>query len=310
MEFGLMTEPQLGATYEQILDAARYAEKAGLEVFARSDHYLFPGYEAPHATDAFATLAGLARDTGRIRLCVLVSPITFRHPAVIAKMAMTIDEMSGGRLMLGLGTGWMEKEHAAFGLSFWDWSERFGRLEEALRYVRAAFDGRDGFTGDFYRLEPMDIRPRPSGALPLVVGGSGSEKTPRLAGTYADEYNLMAVPVGDIQARIATSREAAATAGRDPDRLRISVMGVAVVGRDEASYRANLHKAAASDLWGRSPDEIEARLERFGAPVGPAPKAREAMAALAAAGVDRFYLQHLGTLDVPLLDEAFEVLRG
>ena len=117
MQFGLMTEPQLGMTYEELLAAAKFAEEAGLDSFARSDHYLFPGTDAPHATDALATLAGLARETSRIDLCVLVAPITFRHPAVLAKMAATIDEMSGGRLVLGVGTGWMEEEHETFGLA-------------------------------------------------------------------------------------------------------------------------------------------------------------------------------------------------
>ena len=111
MELGLMTEPQLGMTYRELADAARFAERIGLAVFARSDHFDFPGFDAPHATEAFAMLAGLAAETERIELCVLVSPITFRHPGLIAKAAATIDEMSGGRLLLGVGTGWMAEEH-------------------------------------------------------------------------------------------------------------------------------------------------------------------------------------------------------
>ncbi len=125
MEYGLMTEPQLGMTYMELLDAAQFAERIGLTVFARSDHFDFPRLEGPHATDAFATLAGLARDTETIGLAVLVSPVTFRHPGVIAKTAATVDEMSGGRLILGLGTGWMEEEHELLGLDFPDQGERF-----------------------------------------------------------------------------------------------------------------------------------------------------------------------------------------
>jgi len=126
MDFSLMTEPQLGGTYDQLLTLARWAEDRGLVSFARSDHYYSSSVPAPDATDAFATLAGLARDTESIRLCVLVSPVTFRHPAVIVKNALTIDQMSGGRFDLGLGTGWMGEEHDAFGFDLWPMAERFG----------------------------------------------------------------------------------------------------------------------------------------------------------------------------------------
>jgi alkanesulfonate monooxygenase SsuD/methylene tetrahydromethanopterin reductase-like flavin-dependent oxidoreductase (luciferase family) len=310
MEFGLMTEPQLGMTYEELADAARFAEEIGLDVFARSDHYGFDGFATPHATDAFASLGGLAIETERIGLCVLVSPITFRHPAVIAKTAATIHEMSGGRLALGVGTGWMEHEHRAFGIPFPEWPERYERFEEALGYLRAAF-GKDpnGFDGDHYALRDTDVRP-PAADLPLVVGGTGPKRTPRIAGTYADEYNMVFMPADEMSARIDRARRAAADAGRDPGALRISVMAGGVVGRTEASYRANLERVAAAHPMGRTAAQIEESLRGRGLPVGAGGEAREAVAAMAAAGIDRYYLQHLGPFDHDLLEETFDTLRA
>ena len=158
-----MTEPHLGGTYDQQLEAARFCEEEGLVSFARCDHFLSGGDPPPDATDAFAVLAGLARDTSDIRLCVLVSPITFRHPAVIAKNAATIDQMSGGRLDLGVGTGWMELEHVNLGIPFPEWKERWSRFEDALEYFEAAFgDGHARYEGPHYSLD-ADVKPKPTG---------------------------------------------------------------------------------------------------------------------------------------------------
>ena len=311
MEFGLMTEPQMGMTYDDLLRAARLAESLGLAVFARSDHLDFPPTPEPHATEAFATLAGLARETRRIRLLVLVSPITFRHPALIAKAAATIDEMSGGRFMLGLGTGWLEKEHAAFGIPFPPWPERFARLEEALRYLRAALGrGPAPVEGEHYHLAGRPVRPLPTGPLPIVVGGRGARRTPRLAGRYADEYNLTSLPVDQLPGRIAEARAAAVEARRAPGEPTISFMGAAVTGPDQAAFRRNLEVVAAADPFGYSPAAIEAQLRERGLPVGPGPEAREALARLAGMGISRFYLQHLGPFEPRLLEETFAGLAG
>ena len=309
MQFGLMIEPQLGMTYETQRDLALAAEAAGVEVFARSDHYAFPGVEGPHATDVFAVLAGLARETRTIRLCVLVTPVTFRHPAVIAKTAATIDEMSGGRMMLGVGTGWMEHEHRLFGLDLPDIGERAARRDEAVGYLRAAFGkAPGGFEGEYYSLEDASIRPAPTGPLPIVVGGDGPRRTPRMAGTLADEYNIVFVPADGIPPRIALAREAAAGAGRPTPT--ISMMGGALVGRDEASFRRNLERIADAHPFGRSPQELEERARAQGVPVGAAAEAREAIARLAAMGVERYYVQMLGPLDQDLVEETFSVLAG
>lgn len=311
MEFGLMTEPQLGMTYEEQVDAARFAEAQGLAVFARSDHYGFPGFEAPHATDAFAALAGLARDTTGIGLCVLVSPITFRHPGVIAKTAATIDEMSGGRMILGVGTGWMEHEHEMLGLDFPEFSERFDRLEESLAYIRAALGkAPGGFSGEYYTLTDEEILPGPTGSLPIIVGGGGPKRTPRLAGTFADEYNVFSMGPEGTRDRVARAREAAEAAGRDPDALLISMMGGGVVGADQASFRRALERAAAAHPFGRTPEQIEERLREVGAPVGTAAEAAEAVGRLTEAGVQRYYLQVLGPVDTDHLAEQFAVLQG
>ncbi|MDH5372130.1 MAG: LLM class flavin-dependent oxidoreductase [Acidimicrobiia bacterium] len=306
MDFALMTEPQIGGNYDELLAAARWAEQNGLVAFARSDHYYSGRDPKPDATDAFATLGGLARDTETIRLAVLVSPITFRHPAVIAKSAVTIDQMSGGRFDLGVGTGWMDLEHEAFGLPFPEWPERFARFEESLHYLTAAFGEEPAaFEGTYYRLSG-DIRPKPSN-LPIIIGGSGKSQTPRLAGTFADEYNHFIAPADEIAPKIAKVREAAADAGRDPNGITMSVMGPVVVGTDEDDYRANLQAAAAER--DKTPEELEERWTKAGIPIGPPAKAQATLADLAAIGIQKMYVQHLDLSDLSTLDATFTALR-
>jgi alkanesulfonate monooxygenase SsuD/methylene tetrahydromethanopterin reductase-like flavin-dependent oxidoreductase (luciferase family) len=307
MDFALMTEPQLGGTYDQLLTAARWAEDAGLVAFARSDHYYANRDPRPDATDAFATLGGLARETNDIRLVVLVSPITFRHPAIIAKNAATIDQMSGGRFDLGIGTGWMELEHDAFGLPFPPWRERFDRLQEALRYVEHAIGRAQGpMAGSYYSLD-ADVRPKPTG-LRLIVGGSGPRKTPALAAIHADEYNHFIGTPEAIAPKVERLRTAARAAGRDPDSIVVSVMGPVLTGRNESRYRSRLE--AAADARGRSPEELEERWAGAGIPIGPPAQIKEALAALESIGVSKFYLQHLDLSDLSTLDETLEVLSG
>lgn len=299
-----MTEPQVGMTYQEQLEAARWCEENGLAVFARSDHYL-SSKTAPHATDALAALAGLARDTSTVRLCILVSPLSFRHPAVIAKAAATIDEMSGGRFMLGVGTGWMELEHDAFGLELWPMAERFERLEEALRYLAAAFgDGEADFRGRHYSIGGVDVRPKAT--APLIVGGTGPHKTPRLAGLFADEYNMFVSPPAAVAERARRARAAAAEAGRGSDAFELSIMGPVLVGRDATAYRERLEATAARR--GRSPDEQEQLYRDNAIPHGPPDQARSMMADLAGVGVTRYYVQTVGSIDYAELAEAIEVL--
>jgi len=306
MRFSLMTEPQLGGTYDQLLELARWAEAEGMVSFARSDHYYSNRQPRPDATDAFATLAGLARETNSIRLCVLVSPISFRHPAVIAKTAATIDQMSGGRLDLGVGTGWMDLEHDVLGLAFPDWSERFARLTETLPYLRAAFeDDHALMSGHFYAID-AEVRPRPTG-IRLVVGGSGPVRTPTLAGTYADEYNHLPVRPEELAPRIEIVRKAAAAAGRDPETIEITVMGPVITGRDESDFRQRLIRAA--NERDTDPDRLLERWTDSGIPVGPPAAISEVMAALGRVGVSRYYLQWIDLDDREGLEMTWDVLR-
>lgn len=301
-----MTEPQMGGTYQQLLAIARLGEQRGLVSFARSDHYYSSADPAADATDAFATLAGMARETERIRLCVLVSPISFRHPAVIVKNALTIDQMSAGRFDLGIGTGWMDAEHDAFGLDLWPMPERFGRFDEALHYVRAAIGPQPAsFAGDYYRLS-ADVKPGPTGPLPLIVGGTGKKRTPTLAGRLADEYNQSPAPTAVLAMNIATMRAAAEAAGRDPGNIVTSVMGSVLVAPDEASYRDYLDQAARDR--DTTAAELEERFTSANMPIGPPDRAREVLAGWEAAGVERFYVRHMEVDDLDLLDEKLTVL--
>jgi alkanesulfonate monooxygenase SsuD/methylene tetrahydromethanopterin reductase-like flavin-dependent oxidoreductase (luciferase family) len=296
-----MTEPHLGGTYQQQLEAARWAESEGLVSFARCDHYLSSTIPTPESTDAFAVLAGLARETTTIRLCVLVTPITFRHPAVIAKNAATLDQMSGGRLDLGVGTGWMDLEHEAFGIPFPDWPERWSRFQEALDYLDAAFgNGRAVYDGEFYAID-ADVRPKPAG-IRTIIGGSGGRRTPTLAGTRADEYNLFLCPTEEARAKIAVMREAA---GDRP--VEATVMGPALVGRTDAAYRDRLGAAAARR--GVPPEDLEKRYLDNGLLVGTPDRVAETVAALEEAGVDRIYVQWLDLDDLDGMRETVSVVR-
>lgn len=302
MKFSLMTEPHLGGTYDQQLAAARWAEDEGLVSFARCDHFLSGGDPTPDATDAFAVLAGLARDTSRIRLCVLVSPVTFRHPAVIAKNAATIDQMSGGRLDLGVGTGWMELEHVNLGLPFPDWKKRWTMFEDALAYLDGAFsEGHTRYEGPFYSLD-ADVKPKPSG-LRLVIGGSGPNRTPTLAGKRADEYNFFTCPPAEARAKIETMRAAAGDR-----KVEATVMGGALVGRTQSIFQERLEKAAAKRNI--TPKELEDRYVNNGFPVGTPERVAETVAGLEEAGVERIYVQWLDLDDLDTMKDTVDIVRG
>jgi alkanesulfonate monooxygenase SsuD/methylene tetrahydromethanopterin reductase-like flavin-dependent oxidoreductase (luciferase family) len=305
MRFVLMTEPQLGGTYDDLLFAAQAAEQAGLYGFSRSDHYYWSGEPGLPATDAFTTLGGLARETKRARLTVLVSPITFRHPAVIAKAAASIDQMSGGRFDLGVGTGWMETEHTAFGLPFPERKERFSRLEESLQYLRAAFTG-GTFEGRFYTFN-ADARPRPSG-ISLIVGGQGPQKTPALAGRFADEYNHFAIAPDQLAKKIDVMKEAAGGAGRNPDEITVSVMGPAMLAPNEARLSELLNRAAA--FRNITVEDLEERWNTALTPYGTVDKVLERFAGLADVGVTKYYLQWFDLPDRAAVEEQVQLAAG
>lgn len=297
-----MTEPHLGGSYDQQREAAQWAESEGLASFARCDHYLSGADPTPESSDAFAVLAGLARETSDIRLCVLVTPITFRHPAVIAKNATTIDQMSGGRFDLGVGTGWMELEHEAFGIPFPDWPERWNRFEEALDYLDAAFgEGRASFQGEHYSLD-ADVKPKPVG-IRTIIGGSGPKRTPTIAGTRADEYNFFLCPSDEAREKVSMMRQAA-----DGRAVEATVMGPALVGRSDEQYKDRLARAASRR--GISPEDMERRYVDNGFLVGTPDRVKETVAALEEAGVQRIYVQWLDLDDLDGMREAVSIVRG
>ncbi len=302
MKYSLMTEPQLGGSYDQILRAARFAEEQGLVSFARSDHLAWDRERSPDATDAFATLAGLARETSSIRLCVLVTPITFRHPAIIAKNAATISQMSGGRFDLGIGTGWNEFEHQALGIPFPDGAERWRRFEEALEYVNAAFRPGEGkFEGDFYDLD-LDVKPKPD-RIRLIVGGSGPKRTPTLAASQADEYNFFVCPPDEARAKISTMR--AAAGGRS---VEATMMGpVTVAGSDGELADRLVAAAGRRDI---SPEDLISRWEKAGVIFGTKDQVREKIASFEEAGVERIYLQWLDLPDFDGMARMLELVQG
>jgi F420-dependent oxidoreductase-like protein len=295
MDLRIFTEPQQGATYDQLLAVAKAAEQHGFDAFFRSDHYLKMGSVSglPGPTDAWLTLAGLARETSRIRLGTLVTAMTFRLPGPLAISVAQVDQMSGGRVELGLGTGWYEAEHTAYGIPFPPLGERFDRLEEQLAAITGLWDTpEDGtFTmeGHHYAFVDSPALPKPtqSPRPPIIVGGGGPRRTPRLAARYADEFNLPFAPV-DRFAKQRTQVIAACEAiDRDPASMIWSVALVLCCGKGE--------------------DEIERRAGRIGREVG---ELRENGAAgtpsevvdklrtYADAGAQRVYLQVLDLDDL------------
>jgi F420-dependent oxidoreductase-like protein len=204
VQLRIFTEPQMGATYDDLLAVARRTEDTGLDAFFRSDHYLTMGGDGlPGPTDAWVTLAGLARETSRIRLGTLMTAATFRLPGPLAISVAQVDQMSGGRVELGIGSGWFEAEHAAYGIPFPPLGERFDRYEEQLAVITGLWNTPVGetfeFAGTHYRLSGSPALPKPvqEGGIPVIVGGAGKKRTPRLAARYAGEFNVPFASVED-----------------------------------------------------------------------------------------------------------------
>lgn len=295
MQLRIFTEPQQGASYDDLLAVAKTTEELGFDAFFRSDHYLAMGGDGlPGPTDAWTTLAGLARETSRIRLGTLVSSATFRLPGVLAIQAAQVDQMSGGRVELGLGAGWFEQEHAAYGIPFPP--KRFGLLEEQLAVITGLWNTPDGetfsFDGEHYQLTDSPALPKPVQApVPVLVGGHGKKRTPALAARFASEFNLGFPQIGDITAGFARVRQACRDIGREPADLTYSVALVACVGADEAEVT---RRAAAI---GREPAELRAS-GVAGTPAEAAARIREVQEM----GVQRVYLQILDLHDLDHLD--------
>jgi F420-dependent oxidoreductase-like protein len=273
VDLRIFTEPQQGATYDQLLAVAKTAEDAGFDAFFRSDHYLHMGDVSglPGSTDAWITLAGLARDTRRIRLGTLVSPATFRLPGVLAIEVAQVDAMSNGRAELGLGAGWFEAEHAAYGIPFPGTTERFDRFEEQLAVITGLWSTAVGekfsFEGRHYQVSDSPALPKPvQSPMPLIVGGGGKRRTPQLAARYATEFNIGFVDVDAVAAAYQRVRSACADEGRDPASLTYSVALTTVCGEDDAQLaaRARANMQDVDDLrttgLAGTPDELVDRL--------------------------------------------------
>ncbi|TDN91849.1 LLM class F420-dependent oxidoreductase [Microbacterium sp. BK668] len=293
MEYCIFVEPQLGASYGDQLAFAQAAERLGFDGFFRSDHYMRSGRDQrlPGPTDAWTTLAGLARETSRIRLGTLVSSVTFRHPGILAVQVAQVDEMSSGRVELGLGAGWMEQEHRAYGIPFP--AKRFGILEEQLAIVtglwRTPVDETFSFEGDHHRLEESPALPKPQQErVPVIVGGRGPRRTPELAARYATEFNLGFPALEEIPQRLANLRAACARVGRDHESLKLSLAMSTFAGADDAEIG---RRAAKLDRTAR---EVRDGVNI----VGDAAEIGERIARYAELGIQRVYFQLLDLQDL------------
>ncbi len=277
MDLRIFTEPQQGASYDDVLAVAQAAERHGFDAFFRSDHYLVmgDGDGLPGPTDAWITLAGIARETSTIRLGTLVTAATFRQPGPLAITVAEVDAMSGGRVELGIGAAWFDDEHTAYGIPFPPLGERFERLEEQLAIVTGLWSAPVGvaysFEGAHYRLEDSPALPKPlqRPGPPIIIGGGGPRRTPRLAATYAAEFNLGFCTPEDTARQFDVVRQACRSADRDPATLVLSVAQTVCCGRDDAeiSRRAGaigreVDELRVNGLCG-TPDEVVDKLVRF-----------------------------------------------
>jgi F420-dependent oxidoreductase-like protein len=293
MRLRIFTEPQQGATYEQLLDVAHSAERLGFDAFFRSDHYqrIGEGDPGPGSTDAWLTLAAIARETSTIRLGTLVTPVTFRFPGPLAIQVAQADAMSGGRVELGLGAGWYDAEHAAYGIPFPPTRARFEMLEEQLEIVTGLWSTPPGQTfsyeGTHHRCVDSPALPKPvqHPRPPIILGGWGTKRAPRLAARFADEFNMPFPPVSYFREGCDHVRAACKETGRDPDTMRFTVAVVVAAGRtdDEIDRRAlesgQDPVAARANAAAGTPEQIVDRIREF-----------------EAAGAETVYLQY-HTLD-------------
>jgi alkanesulfonate monooxygenase SsuD/methylene tetrahydromethanopterin reductase-like flavin-dependent oxidoreductase (luciferase family) len=317
-----MIEAQQGLTYDEQLAIVRRAEVAGFEQFFRSDHYQsFPGDSGDRTTDAWAVLAGLARETTKIGLGVLMSPVTFRHAGNLAKVATTVDEMSGGRIEFGVGAGWNDDEHRQLGLPFPEIEVRAQMLEENLAVLRGLWGEPDGWSfqgksitveGSEFHPKPVDVPGRPRGANGaarprLIVGGQGTKRSSRIAAAYADEFNLSSSSPDVARAKFADLDAACQAIGRDPATLTRSTMVGVLIGRDEAEVdgrKAALLTAFGNEAGGE--DWFDAREPRW--ILGTPDQARAMVARFADAGVERIMLQDFLPRDLDHIDLMAEAL--
>lgn len=290
MDFRVFVEPQQGASYDQQLAVAQAAESLGFSAFFRSDHYVaMSGDGLPGPTDSWVTLAGIARETSTIRLGTLVTSATFRHPGPLAISVAQVDAMSAGRVDFGIGAGWFDKEHLAYGIPFPSLGERFDRLEEQLAIITGMWATPEGalfnYSGTHYTITDSPALPKPVQRPhpPIIVGGGGPKRTPALAARFAAEFNLAFPTLEFTREQLGRVRAAVAAAGRDPDELVYSAAFVVCVGSNEAEFTRRAAEVS------REASELRANSPLTGRPA----EVIDRLAVFADAGVQRVYLQLL-----------------
>jgi alkanesulfonate monooxygenase SsuD/methylene tetrahydromethanopterin reductase-like flavin-dependent oxidoreductase (luciferase family) len=294
VRLALMIEGQEGVTWDEWVTIAAACEEHGVEALFRSDHYISGFDETRHVTDAWATIAGLAARTTKLELGTLVSPATFRHPSVLARGAATADEISGGRVTLGMGAGWMQREHEAYGFEFGTARERVARFAEQLEIAHKLLrEDRVDFEGTYYRLQDAPGLGRSE--LPLLVGGSAKPGTANPAAHFADEYNTLFATLGEVRARMEALDRACEEAGRDPSTLHRSLMAPVVIGRDEREVSESARRIGSR--FGRDPKQVLERYREYG-PVGTVEEAAARLRAVEEIGIERVMLQHIAHDDL------------
>ena len=295
MDFRVFVEPQQGATYSDQLAVARAAEALGYSAFFRSDHYVaMSGDGLPGPTDSWVTLAGIARETATIRLGTMVTSATFRHPGPLAVSVAQVDEMSGGRVELGIGAGWFEAEHQAYAIPFPPLGERFDRLTEQLHIITGLWETPVGeqfdYAGRHYTVVESPALPKPvqSPRPPIIIGGGGPKRTPALAAQFGAEFNIPFAPLDMVKAQFERVADAVADAGRPAESLTYSAAFVVCAGRDDTEIA---RRAAAI---GREVDELHSNSPTVGTPAQIADK----LGAYLETGIQRVYLQLLDMSDL------------
>lgn len=318
MRLAIMLEPQEGLSYDDVLAVARRTADAGLDGLYRSDHYTsVAGRVGLDSTDAWATLAGLAREVPAIRLGTLVTPATFRPAGNLAKVVATVAEMAGtmpdgsSRIVLGMGTGWLETEHRQHGFPFPDLGTRFARMEEHLRAIRALWDPDQDpvdLTGEHVRLEGAVFHPKPVPRPRVVVGGGGMRRTPGLAARHADELNNVFASPEACRRQRAALHDACGEIDRDPGTIAYSLMTGCVVGATEADFERRIRALQGRSGDGRPLDEYVDSLAGEWV-LGTPDRARDRLGELADAGVDAVMLQHQDPSDLEMVDLVAAELR-
>ncbi|HEY5154056.1 MAG TPA: LLM class F420-dependent oxidoreductase [Acidimicrobiales bacterium] len=300
MDLRIFTEPQQGASYDQLLAVAQRAEANGFDGFFRSDHYLRMGSVTglPGPTDTWVTLGAIARETTTIRLGTLVCSATFRLPGPLAVAVAQVDDMSGGRVELGIGAGWYDDEHTAYGIPFPPLGERFDRLEEQLAIITRMWQARPdeqfSFEGEHYTVVGSPALPKPvqPGGPPIIIGGGGPRRTPRLAARFASEFNLPFSSTKAFSAQVTTVKAACEAIDRDPDDLVYSAALVVCCGDNEAELERR-----AGAIGRRLDDDL-----RIHGAAGSPAEVLDTLASYAEAGAQRLYLQVLDLDDLDQID--------